>query len=398
MICVRDIYQLDYFQKEKIELLGGAGGLDRLVTSVNFIQLFTFDQWMKGGEFLLTNGIGLHLNRSENIIKIITKANAQNVACIIFTINQYLPQIPDEAVTLANKLDFPIFRIPHEPPFSECISEVYNYIFKKRSEEISITALTQNLLFSDTDISILSQQLKKLGYCDNGYRIAVFAGYETISSDNPKEWDICLNNLYDEIVYHFSKSEFYPDYHPLYLILANKLTLLLPLQDNRQTETFLLKSLQSFRSKNNTVYFYVGCGKFYENICDYKKSYHEALHCHKALQSGTTQVLLYENMGILKLCFDTSSPKLITEYINGLLNPIFTYDRNNNTQMFSVLKTYIAENFNATRASQSLYIHRNTMLQRISKLEELLDADFEDADFRREISTAVYLSQFYHVQ
>lgn len=398
MICVRDLYHLDYFQKEKMELLGGAGGLDRAVVSANFIQLFTFDQWMKGGEFLLVNGIGLHLEHSENIIKIITKANAKNVACIIFMINQYLPKIPDEAVTLANELDFPIFLIPHEPPFSECISVVYDYILRKRSEETSIAKLTRNLLLFDTDTLLLPQQLKESGYCDPGYRIAVFAAYQKNGSGEAQEWDFCLHHLYQEILLHYPQPGNDSGYHPLYMILSNKLTVFLPLQDRGQTETVLWKSLQSFSAGNDNIYFSVGCGKYYENICDYKKSYHEALHCHKALQSKTTQVLFYENLGILRLCFDTSSPGLITEYINGLLQPVFSYDRANNTQMFHILKTYIAENFNATRASQRLYVHRNTMIQRISKLEKLLDADFEDADFRREISTAVYLSQFYTVQ
>lgn len=398
MICVRDLYHLDYFQKEKMELLGGAGGLDRIVVSANFIQLFTFDQWMKGGEFLLVNGIGLHLEHSENIVKIINKANAKNVACIIFMINQYLPKIPEEAVTLANKLNFPIFLIPHEPPFSECISVVYDYILKKRSEEISSATLTRNLLLFDTDESILPQQLKDAGYFDFGYRVAVFAAYQKNVSGKVQEWDFFLHHLYNEIVLHLSNLQNNSDYHPLYMLLSNKLTVFLPLQDSRQTETVLLKSLQSFSKGCDNIYFSVGCGKFYENVCDYKKSYHEALHCHKALQSQTTQVLFYENLGILKLCFDTSSPELITEYINGLLQPVFTYDKENNTQMFSTLKTYIAENFNATRASQHLYVHRNTMIQRIARLEELLGSDFESADFRREISTAVYLSQFYTVQ
>lgn len=397
MIYVRDLYHLNYFQKENIELLGGSGGLDRVVVSANFIQLFTFDQWMKGGEFLLVNGIGLHLEHSENIIKIITKANAKNVACIIFMINQYLPKIPDEAVTLANKLNFPIFLLPHELPFSECISVVYDYILKKRSEEISSATLTRNLLLFDTDVSILPQQLKDAGYSDSGYRVAVFAAYQKNVSCKVQEWDFCLHHLYNEIVLHFPNSQNDSDYHPLYMILSNKLTVFLPLQDSKQTETVLIKSLQSFSKGNDNIYFSVGCGKFYENICDYKKSYHEALHCHKALQNKTTQVLFYENMGVLKLCFDTSSPELITEYINGLLQPVFTYDEENNTQMFSTLKTYIAENFNATRASQHLYVHRNTMIQRIARLEELLGSDFENADFRREISTAVYLSQFYTV-
>lgn len=398
MICVRDLYHLDYFQQNKTELLGGAEGLDRVVVSANFIQLFTFDQWMRGGEFLLVNGIGLHLEQPENIIKIITKANAKNVACIIFMLNQFLPKIPDEAVTLANQLNFPIFLIPHEPPFSECISVVYDYILKKRSEEISIATLTRNLLLFDTDISILSRQMEESGYFDSGYRVAVFAACRKDGSGESQNWDFCLHHLYNEIVLHFPKSENDSDYHPLYMILSNKLIVFLPIQDIGQTEMLLRKSLQSFFTGNDNIYFSVGCGKFYDDICNYKKSYHEALHCHKALRNAATQILFYENLGILKLCFDTSSPELITEYVNSLLQPVFAYDKENNTQMFDTLQTYIAVNFNATQASGQLYVHRNTMLQRIARLEKLLGADFENADFRREISTAVYLSRFYTVQ
>ena len=50
------------------------------------------------------------------------------------------------------------------------------------------------------------------------------------------------------------------------------------------------------------------------------------------------------------------------------------YDKENNTDFLNTLKIYLTCGMNATEASAELFIHRNTLYQRISKIEQLIQS------------------------
>ena len=74
MVYVKDIMELDYFKNNNLELVGGVNGLNRVVTRPNIAQLMNFHEWMAGGEFLLVNGVGLELDKLENMLTLIKNA------------------------------------------------------------------------------------------------------------------------------------------------------------------------------------------------------------------------------------------------------------------------------------------------------------------------------------
>lgn len=237
MVTVKDIAELEYFKNHGITLLGGASGLTREVSTVNLIQIPTFDLWMRGKEVLLVNGIGLHLDQVSNITSIIEKAYRKEVACIIFMKNHFLSSIQEEAITLADNIGFPIFWLPCEPPFSEPISIICDYVSTKRSREKSISDLTRSLLLYDTemDTSLIRQQLHDLKYTAPGCRVVVF---KTETASVPATPAV-LNEIYRKIAQNLQV--FCPDEKnaPLYLFTEMRLTVLLPIKDLSDLQSFI---------------------------------------------------------------------------------------------------------------------------------------------------------------
>lgn len=58
------------------------------------------------------------------------------------------------------------------------------------------------------------------------------------------------------------------------------------------------------------------------------------------------------------------------------------YDRENNTDLLHTLKVYLNRGQNATETAAELYIHRNTLYQRLSKIESLIHGKLENPDTR----------------
>lgn len=396
MITVKEISELNYFNDHGITLLGGRSGLTREVSRVNLIQLLTFDQWMRGQEILLVNGVGLHLDQVSNMTMIIEKAFRKNVAGIIFMKNHFLTSIPEEAITLSNTLGFPIFWLPYEPPFSEPISIICDHIAAKRFWEKNIADLTRSLLLYDTkmDFSLVKQQLTDLKYTAAGCRVVVFR-IENVPT--PKN-SILLNDLYSRISQNLSSIQADVNTSPLYLTSDMRLTILLPVKELSVLQLLIQNTLNSLPPDMKKATIKIGCGRYYTNPEYYKKSYQEACHCHKACPDNQITYLAYEDLGLLQLCIDTSYPEYITDYIEKKLSPLIRYDAVNHSELLHTLSVLAENNFNISHAAQLLYVHRNTMIQRISRICLLLDCDLEDHNSRLELSVALYLNKYYKVQ
>ena len=84
MVYVKDLMELDYFKKNRLTLVAGMNGLKRIVKRPNIAQLMNFNEWMAGGEFLLVNGVGLHLDQTDQLLKLIENAQKGKAACIAF--------------------------------------------------------------------------------------------------------------------------------------------------------------------------------------------------------------------------------------------------------------------------------------------------------------------------
>lgn len=77
-----------------------------------------------------------------------------------------------------------------------------------------------------------------------------------------------------------------------------------------------------------------------------------------------------------------------TTQINGrhLCHPglvqLWLYDNRNETELLTTLREYLTTGLNATATAKHLYIHRNTLYQRLDKINQIIGADLNDPDTR----------------
>ena len=71
------------------------------------------------------------------------------------------------------------------------------------------------------------------------------------------------------------------------------------------------------------------------------------------------------------------------------LGPILQYDKINNSDLLETLKTYFKCEGNMKIIAQELFIHYNTVIYRIQKIEELLNVDLKNLNEQLNIHTAL---------
>ena len=377
MATVEDIMNLHFFKENELTLLAGKKGLNRIVTRPNIAQLMNFSDWMAGGEFLLINGVGLHLDQKDNILAVIENAQKGNAACIVFEISKtYIPTIPKEALDLSDQYQLPIFSLPWDVSFGEILNTVYDYIVRKEREDSNIMDLIRNILFANLNPGTILQQADYYGYNLRKAHQCIVARIENISLQDA---------FYDAM-----KKAIHQHKKLLYMEQNGYVILFYPQDEKQKIKQFFQPVLSNYENA------FIGIGNPYSDVLKYRESYNQALQALRFLSvTKEKNMMFYDELGLLKLLNDSEGGKMIQGYIHDFLEPLENYQKKYSVDLIESLNIYQECNFNIAQASQNLFIHRNTLLQRLDKIASLLDVDFNDFNVRREIMDVMYLRKYY---
>lgn len=172
---------------------------------------------------------------------------------------------------------------------------------------------------------------------------------------------------------------------PLASIINEQLLILVPLPEGnkgkrRQLVDGFLERLTVLLHQQGIPKVGLGVGSFADSVDYLYKVYQEAKI---ALELGRVFALEYPcyfaEMGVLKFVFSQPAYEL-QEFSQRMLGDLFTYDRENGTELMSTLVTYFEARLQIPECARLLYIHENTLRNRIRKIEQLTDFDLHRID------------------
>lgn len=385
MVSVKDFMDIDFFKENNLELIAGANGLNRIVTRPNIAQLKNFYEWMEGGEFLVVNGIGLNLYEEKNLIELIDNANNAGVACIAFELNSdYIPEIPENVISFANDLKLPIFTLPWDVSFGNVLNTIYDFIIRNQLREVSISELMKNILFTNVDKTYALEQAKFYGYdLSDAYCVVV------IKPDNEQNYQTEVTNCLRKQISENNAS-------CPYMLLQHYSNIIVFIKDiGKDALLKIFKNVyESFHSIYPDTKLLIGAGNSYKDIENYKKSYRHALKALSSIRNHSSYIAFYEELGFIRLIADSSTDVEIHNYVMSVLGNIVDEENISKIPLLETLDEYQKNNFNIAKTAEVLYIHRNTLLQRLEKIENVLGKELKDYNVRREIMNAFYLKRY----
>ena len=110
---------------------------------------------------------------------------------------------------------------------------------------------------------------------------------------------------------------------------------------------------------------------------------------HVHVRIGIGEIAQGLELGIYQLLFYIDDTSKIDDYVKEILNPLLIYDKKNNQNLIDTLREYLKCGQNVSQASQNLYIHRNTMIKRVEKIEELIGCSIKNAEVTNQLYNAV---------
>ena len=189
------------FPFSEAKLVAGTGGLNRMVASANIQEVPDVDKWLKGGEILFSAGYAFR-TASEGV-KLLKILHQKEVAALALKPGYVMDRIPQEMMDCADELDFPLFELPQDLPYMDCIIPIFERLTQKRLYVLERMEAIHNRL---TQVMIQNKGL--FGIC---YVLSQVTGhYVSILSPAGKvlalhEGTITVENYEQEIQTFFEK-------------------------------------------------------------------------------------------------------------------------------------------------------------------------------------------------
>lgn len=123
----------------------------------------------------------------------------------------------------------------------------------------------------------------------------------------------------------------------------------------------------------------IGISWTFNDISEFRRYFYQAVASIKQAQSfgEANRVLKYGDFAFYDLLYNYSGKIALHSYCHPALKILKEYDRANNTEFYITLKTFLNSSRNIKTTSQTLFLHRNTVNYRLSKILELTKLDLE---------------------
>lgn len=379
MITCRDIVNL---KLDGVELIAGQDGLDRMVSWTYLCQTKPYSDHMNQGNFVLIVVDYVRFNMEEAYEAMNELSNLGISGCAISVVDDQ-EDIPQYFIHRANVLKIPLFHVRWEgASFVDIDQSIGNLIMESESQSKRTGDYLYNLLF---------------GYDINTKYIEKISGQFGLDFSNPHRVGIIVvdrkygvNLEQDEHIYEFyanvlNREVIDMEEKPVFMRFLNKFVLLFEATEDKKTEHSLERILRDIDKRDPFKGRIRGTcilGGSYSNPRDYGKSYAEAksLIPKKDLLPNpkNKKVLSASAMGIYKFMFNSGNQGEIMSYCDERLRKLEEYDHANGAFLQETLVSYYMNGFSATKTAEALFIHRNSLQYRLSKIETLLEMELDD--------------------
>lgn len=169
---------------------------------------------------------------------------------------------------------------------------------------------------------------------------------------------------------------------------ANLLTCIISLSKDptgTRLKTWLTDIARQLHNEYGVV-LSIGIGNACQNGRDYRRGFaeaNEAIQMGQNLQAeGTmhTQPLVthFNDLGVYRYLYKIARMDDLRDVYQEQITLIDSYDSRKNTDLLGTLEVYLECAGNLTKTSERLFVHRNTLIQRLERLQSLCEIDLQE--------------------
>lgn len=386
-VTLRQLYD-EIRQKEEILLVAGDKGLDRDVHWIHMVEGASISDFLEGDELAFTTGVAL--NSKEELFELVQITHKKNATGMVINIGPFIKEIPQTVIDFANENGFPIFSVPWRVHMANIMRYISMQITLDEQKNMEFASALKNAVYFSDNEELYVPTFLKYGY--------------------KKEWSYCVANLQicDRTLNPIHEKDRSRALNLIQRAVRNENGQVLVQEIDKEFIFFCHNySEQKVKLMINRVWkeiayylpsgtrYYGGIGRMVKNINEIGKCYRQAIQV-RSLQRQRHQknvCVSYNTLGVYKLLLAVENEELMNEYYEELLGPLERYDRINETDYYYFLKQYFECDCSTQVAAKNLHLHRNSVIYKLHKCEEILGIEINNQRIRTELMIAFMMKE-----
>jgi len=134
----------------------------------------------------------------------------------------------------------------------------------------------------------------------------------------------------------------------------------------------------------------IGLGQPARDISIWRNSYRDAVQAMELAERLQTDTPLYiGDLGVYQLILSLSDREKLTTFCERTLGPLIEYDMRQNADLIKTLEAFFNSHGNLSQTAESLIVHRNTLLYRMNRINEIAQIDLNRPETRLALHLAL---------
>lgn len=374
LIQTQDQYQL--------KLLAGKKGCGNAMSWVHMIEDTTIIQQLWGKELAVTTGLGFQSHDAlMDFVQCLVKYHSVG---LVINIGKYIFDIPEDIIAYCDEQDFPLLTTPWKIHMADLIKDFSMRCLSSEKEDRQISQCFKKTFSNPRIIEESRQQLMSAFDVDGYFQILLIGidhsdQFDTIERRRISfQLEICFEKI--ESPYSFFWFDTY------FVLVVNNL-------EENELEIIVDQMYQRAKKRMAERSIHIGIGTrlldFRNVILSYKRA-HASVRMAEQFQYP---MMFFEEMGVYQLLFLIEDHQALIDMYNRMLLPIIQYDQKHHGELEETLYYFLVYDGSPQLMSKHLYMHRNTINYRLTKIKKLLQCDLATFEEKLPYMLAFYIKK-----
>jgi hypothetical protein len=380
MIQVQSLSQINGL--EEITLRAGHQGIDNVIRWPYVAENNDIGDWIYGGELIFITGLNWQW-QSEDFKYLIHLAKTKRASgLVILTKSPYITVIPDDVLAFADKEGLPVFEQPYSLPMVTVTELLSNAIIKSDLAYQSIRWLMGYLLESREPTEMTITKAAEFGI-DTAHCFSI----AVVVPELQQKGELAR--------YPFLLNQFLADNKSVFPLLEYHQGWLLSLPSTLEEGTNIIDKWQYLLDQLTTQNFKCNIGistgkgltQFHSTAFQARQSVDFAIY-----QEGS-YVVHYRDLGINQLFSTIEDYRQLTIFCQKHLGALYHCFKPQTNLLKTTLRCYFEHLGSARKTALTLNIHRNTLTNRLNKIEKLTGLHLSNAQERLCLQNALVMEK-----
>lgn len=391
---VKDVRKM--WENNLATLVAGKDGLDRIVEYYDVMEHPDIVPWLRENLIVITTGYAIK-NQKNKLIELIENMNKINASALAIK-TRFFDEFPKEVLSLADKLNFPLFFLNNDKRFTQIIHPLMVSLVLREHEDrkniknyniISSKKEYNNRFFLDlytkkiTEIEEASYRANELGWPQGKIRIALIKLNKGEVFSEKLKYELLRSVKRNFRNYNVKTKIIFMNNNFIFILKDSKKEIIEDIFKN------IIKELD-LKLKNEFVAIISSVFKNYLELLKIYDSLKQLYKIKDNIKEGKV-ILWSEDFIFERMLLDISGLEIVDEFV---LCSLYQLDES----LIKTLSTYIKNNAQKQKTSEELYLHRNTVSYRLKKIEGILNVDLTNVETLSRLAVAIELKKYMTVR